>query len=416
MTDDQWHEEFGRCDDADPALPGDPWSHLRYHYGQLLGAEDFSAEQRAFILRHRLHLALLHGVGTVWGLRVEATKIGMPPSARLTVEPGLAVDSIGREIYVNETQCLDVGGLHATELWDRLDPVPGYDGPADVRDVKRVYVVLCYDACLSHPVPAITPPCSDADDALSFGRVNERFRIDLVAQAPAASELQRAWLPAAGPPAHDDAWRTPRDRLLDHLLGAGSIADLARFWRHPDKTPLVLAAVDLEKTPQGDGATTAVLDVRNEVRALLPPVQLVAEQLFGQRLAGADERAPLKVLAIEEDHADSAKPAIAITFSEHVTQAVMPDDAIAVFRRHNGTWQAASKPPQFAGGAVVSVELKAPANWTEGTVYQVHLNGSARQPIATIDGRPLAGWWDEPVPPRGRGRDVSIIETWGPDI
>ena len=63
---------FEPLEGTDPARPGDPFSRLRYQYGQLLGAEDFSAEQRYFVLRERLLNAALHGVGTAWGLRVTA--------------------------------------------------------------------------------------------------------------------------------------------------------------------------------------------------------------------------------------------------------------------------------------------------------------------------------------------------------
>ena len=59
---------FAPLDDLDPATPGDPFTRLRYHYGQLLVAEDFTTEQRYFLLRSRLHNALLHGVGTAWGI------------------------------------------------------------------------------------------------------------------------------------------------------------------------------------------------------------------------------------------------------------------------------------------------------------------------------------------------------------
>jgi len=63
-------DTFAPLDDIDPATPGDPFTRLHYHYGQLLGAEDFNTEQRYFLLRSRLHNAVLHGFGTVWGLKV----------------------------------------------------------------------------------------------------------------------------------------------------------------------------------------------------------------------------------------------------------------------------------------------------------------------------------------------------------
>jgi hypothetical protein len=48
---------------------------LRYFYGQLLGAEDFQAEQRYFREKLKLHNRCLHGYGVVCGLEVEIVPV-----------------------------------------------------------------------------------------------------------------------------------------------------------------------------------------------------------------------------------------------------------------------------------------------------------------------------------------------------
>ena len=62
----------------DPATVGRELN--RYFTGKHMTAEDFEADQHYFLSRHRLHNALLHGWGVVWGLEV-----------RTVVEAGKAV-------------------------------------------------------------------------------------------------------------------------------------------------------------------------------------------------------------------------------------------------------------------------------------------------------------------------------------
>jgi hypothetical protein len=44
----------------------------------------------------------------------------------------------------------------------------------------------------------------------------------------------------------------------------------------------------------------------------------------------------------------------------------------------------------------------------------VVLKGAGEKPIATKEGDPLAGWWDEPTTAGGRGRDVSVVVSYKP--
>src|SRR5690242_4996935 len=117
---------FTPLEGSDPALPGDPFSRPRCQYGQLLGAEDFTAEQRYHLLRARLRNALLHGSGVVCGLDLSKRESHDPPAAELRCTPGLAIDAQGREIFVPETICLNVLGLaNNRRFWPDLSPPPG---------------------------------------------------------------------------------------------------------------------------------------------------------------------------------------------------------------------------------------------------------------------------------------------------
>src|SRR5262249_38615001 len=84
----------GRCGGT---LPDDPSCAINYHFGMLLGVEDFRADQGFHLGHARRHQRALHGYGVVYGYAVsfDAKK------SELRVEPGLAVDRRGRDL------CLD---------------------------------------------------------------------------------------------------------------------------------------------------------------------------------------------------------------------------------------------------------------------------------------------------------------------
>lgn len=83
-------------------LPCDmpPFCRNHYYTGKLLTERDLSAEQRYLIDKLRLHHLALHGYGVVCGLKVKPHPYC--PELRLIVEPGLAIDGCGREIWVRE--------------------------------------------------------------------------------------------------------------------------------------------------------------------------------------------------------------------------------------------------------------------------------------------------------------------------
>ena len=226
---------FQPVTDRDPATPGDPLSRLRFHYGQCLSAEDFEAEQRYFVLRQRLHNALLHGVGTVWGLAIRRKEPRPEGGDQLICEPGMAIDPLGREIWVLQPLCLDLAALEAS-FWSQLQPspsasaasgtpataAPNPDGPAasapasDVPDRRRAYVVLRYEACLSDEVPVIPLPCSDDHDGLAASRLRDSFRLCLEAEAPpdpyaTVRDITRraGWAGRSRQPRRGERWRAP---------------------------------------------------------------------------------------------------------------------------------------------------------------------------------------------------------------
>jgi hypothetical protein len=79
-------------------------SPQRVHFfdGRLLTAKDFQDEQAYHLEKRRLHNRLFHPSGVVSGLEV-----GEAGGTTVLVQPGVAIDGLGREIIVPEEQQID---------------------------------------------------------------------------------------------------------------------------------------------------------------------------------------------------------------------------------------------------------------------------------------------------------------------
>jgi hypothetical protein len=85
------------------ATPPDPYKHVNYNLGMVLGVDDFTQEFAYLSERnHRLARDLL-GYGTVWGLRVFTETESRGP--RVVVENGVALSPRGQLIRVPCAQC-----------------------------------------------------------------------------------------------------------------------------------------------------------------------------------------------------------------------------------------------------------------------------------------------------------------------
>jgi hypothetical protein len=392
---------FAPLEGSDPALPGDPFSRPRYAYGQLLGAEDFTAEQRYHLLRARMRNALLHGSGVVCGLDIQGVTSTDPPRTELRCGAGLAIDPLGREIYVPETICLDITGLaNNKDFWPDLQPPPGDQGPT-----RRCYAVLSYRACLAAQTPAIAPPCSDADNALAYSRVLDSYRLCLeAAPPPDPHPLSRDWLNLKTPAAI-------RTRLQALSLIP---ADPGQLWAVEQDAKVLLAVLDL--TPVGAPATDmTVKAVDTTVRALLPDVQTVAQIATGVRMVGPAAAAPFAVSGVtvaKGAGADAGKLLLTVALTADAAAGTVTDDSARVFVVNAGQWEtrAVSKRDTPAGQIVLTVN----GPWTSETTYQLVLSGGGAQPILDTAGRPLCGDACDGAPAPGHGRDYCLTTTFKP--
>src|SRR5262249_18432655 len=125
------------CIPDERSLPDGPFTALRYHFGMLLGVDDFETEQRYHRGKMRLHNAWLHRAGIVWGLDVES----LLDKRELRVQPGLALDPSGRELHLDVACCMDIGKWYDENGDDIEDKVVDEDGT--VHFDGRVEIVFC---------------------------------------------------------------------------------------------------------------------------------------------------------------------------------------------------------------------------------------------------------------------------------
>jgi hypothetical protein len=304
-------------------------------------------------------------------------------------------------------------------------------------------------------VPVIPLPCSDDHDGLAASRLRDSFRLCLEAEAPpdpyaTVRDISRRPLPA-----------DPRQRLLRHALNdpplPSPLAPLERFWSGADDAALLLATLDLEAKGEASGEGSRLLqpmvltppatpagNPNNDLRAVLPAVQALADLALGIRLEGPTAApTPFQVLGVSATAINGAGTpisaggvaeamAIEIQLSEQVL--VNPDEAattaalqqavqLLLWDADSRTWLEvtdASSPSVLFEWSVSSatepaaIRLKAKPAWTaRSTFFQVLLKGSGPAALVsnTVSPKPLAGVAGEIVPP-GSGRDAYLFGTY----
>ena len=104
-----------------------PFERNQYYYGKLITQQDFISEQKYMNDKRRLINRFLHGVGVVSGLRV----VKMDDRS-FSLEAGLALDEVGREILVDKPLVL------------RLDQLEGYQALLEDGGTDIAYLLLTY--------------------------------------------------------------------------------------------------------------------------------------------------------------------------------------------------------------------------------------------------------------------------------
>ncbi len=235
---------------SDPLQKSQSPDRLWYAFGALLDDADFTTEQTYHRGRMGRVLAYLHGQGTVAGLFVNDIT---GKEEMLRVEPGLAVDRLGRLIEVTRAACLRLNSWFTNRLDDPIDygrlanslrPAPDA-GP----DSCVVDLFVKFEPCPHARQPAFATGNFEALNAVEPSRIRDGYRLELCIREEANLPVPDPGLPDLSGLA-EEARNT---RVMDYKLkqawrestlwrdGDGKIIPLAEHGPGQDGTEVLLA-------------------------------------------------------------------------------------------------------------------------------------------------------------------------------
>jgi hypothetical protein len=250
-----------------PPFPTDA-TRVNYSPGMLLAASDFQQEQIYHRARLAAALARLHGFGTLAGLKVDhfpkdslRPEDGLPrPTEELVVQPGIALDRLGRIVEVPKPQSLRLA------LWFHQQTQgagAAFNAFLDAPANQRHFVADLFLRFLDVPNglrPSFPEPAADATDALVPARTLEQFELRLVARD--CDKLVELPLPDAPVQRFTQAPTTRRE-LLDALYASYPPPQPTEYPDDfPDPTAVFLSRIlirladppstTLDRSPAGD--------------------------------------------------------------------------------------------------------------------------------------------------------------------
>lgn len=146
-----------------------------YFDGKLLTARDFTDEQDYGRGLRRLHNSLLHGTGTVCGLKIIQHPAAGCRNEYVVVEPGMALDCCGNEIIVPQKTGVDIAAMLAQ------DP----ELAATLDGSKHLFISIRRCDKGAEKIPVLLPGCG-AEGTEAYGRIAEGFSFVLDAKDPLA--------------------------------------------------------------------------------------------------------------------------------------------------------------------------------------------------------------------------------------
>lgn len=254
-----------------------PPDRVFYATGVLLDADDFLAEQTYHRGQLARALSHLHGSGTVAGLKVVWVKpsedLNAPDAQQeeIRVEPGIAVDRLGRIIEVPRAACIRLKRWFDEQNEDDLvqalyagDEAPlvnreGVDGVVEGTDQVAGIVAdlfIRFVVCERGKTPAFASGPFDALDAVEPSRLRDGYEIKLFlrqehrADDPSSSlpMPEKIW-PADSGHLHAaifDAWHKATDRTeVPGAKGASALKPLREHTAGQDTSFVFLARVVL---------------------------------------------------------------------------------------------------------------------------------------------------------------------------
>jgi hypothetical protein len=432
----------------DGLLPANPFTGLSFHFGMLLGVDDFETEQGYHLGKDRLHNAWLHREGVVWGFGVETSL----DRGEIRIEPGLALDAAGRELHLESPACVNVGAWFDAHRND-----PGFS-PESVEGGGvhfDAHVVASFRACLARQVPALAEACVDAAASTAYSRVYESVKLLLVpGKAPVPDPLTepyrrlRLFFGLAEPAPSGDARSADDQRVLEERSRIGLLdpsaqpAELLRVFRE-------LAALDgLDLGPgdaDEDGDTSLLFPDGEDVQVVLADVLGITlvpgpsgwlltggaadasirrthvatataqELVLGMLLAQAAAPGPAGVVDAGGPRVASVEFVDAKTIVLHLTKplvvASVNEEAFRVSGfRENGWHHIKITDRDYQQGATtLTLKLKE----DPGDLVRLTVRGTGLTPLLGEDLTPLAGGLDSPRGSRDDGSDFVLMHPQG---
>ncbi|MGE3509567.1 MAG: hypothetical protein AB7N65_11855 [Vicinamibacterales bacterium] len=266
---------LSRAPETDPLYARPAADRPRYATGVLLDAQDFTDEQTYHRGRLAMALASLAGSGTLAGLRVEHRAAASGADAHpeeIRVEPGLAIDRLGRLTEVPRTACVRLAAWFdaefAADAGDRVrraaytelerflsaraiaEAGAGGQPPIPARGVVAD-VFLRFVACPRGLTPSFATGPFEALDAVATARVRDAYELQLTLREGLDDRFDGLPAPGTDLSAVTDPGERQR-RLQDAILDAypaggvvqgGTVAPLAEHPAGIDPTAVFLARV-----------------------------------------------------------------------------------------------------------------------------------------------------------------------------
>lgn len=161
-----------------------PFERNRYFYGKLLTVRDFMTEQTYNADKRRLVNRLLFGSGVVAGLQVVAVD-----DKSISVETGVALDQLGREIVVPSPLTLKLSNIEGFSMSDYA---------------KNVYLCIAYDEKGKEPVHTATGATGRDEEVAEYNRILESYRLFIRDEPPSPKWQEFDNLIADNAVLHDD--------------------------------------------------------------------------------------------------------------------------------------------------------------------------------------------------------------------
>jgi hypothetical protein len=412
-----------------------PFYALNYHFGMLLGVDDFATEQLYHHGKMRLHNAWLHRAGVVWGFGVELDQ----EHGEIRVKPGLALNASGQELHLDNDACVNVAEwFQAHQVDDGFVPTTTATGV-----IFDAHVEIRFKSCLTRQVPALIEPCEGGAGGTAYSRVFETVDIRLVAgkapppDAPPYHRLRVLFgledpvLPADQPVVDErnHILNLPNEKqpaaylkalrkfaVLDEidLQPAKSIDDSTRLlYPAPGNSPVILADIN-GITLDRDSNSGKLKLTGGEVDVTVRPAHIatatIQELLCGPFCCIKEEVSSVSGPRVDPDSVKFNDDNVTFSVGSRLHPASVTVSAFALtcFDDVNG-WKTL-KIKTVVLDAVTSQNLTLDIKLPEKVLVRLIVYGTGPTPLLGADLKPLAGAITDPPPIADHiGRDFIFM-------